>query len=69
MLIVISKYQTGAQETSVMNVKKLHILSVTCPPTYVMVLETTESFSTSVKSLMFPSTVPGSEGAPFTVPD
>lgn len=37
---------------SVMNVKKLHILSVTCPPTCMMVLETTESFSMSVKSLM-----------------
>lgn len=69
MLIVISKYYTGAQETSVMNVKKLCVLSVTCPPTYMMVLETTESFSMSVKSPVLPSTRPLSERAPFTVPD
>lgn len=40
-----------------MNVKKLRILSVTCPPTYMTVLETTESFSMSVKSLMPLSTM------------
>lgn len=65
----LSKYHTGVQETSVMSVRKPHILSVTCPPTCKMVLGTTKSFSMSVKSLMFLSTMPASERAPFTVPE
>lgn len=43
-------------------------LTVICPPTYKTVLETTESFSMSVKSLMLLSTSV-SERAPSTVPD
>lgn len=55
-LILISKYHPGAPGTSVINIRKLHLLSMTCPPTYKMALETMESFSMSLKSLMLLST-------------
>lgn len=67
-LILISKYHPGAPGTSVINIRKLHLLSMACPPTYKMALETMESFSMSLKSLMLLSTASDLESVPDSLP-
>lgn len=66
--IPISKYHPGAPVyLSVINIRKLLIPSLTCPPTYKMALENMESFSMSLKSLMLLSTASDSESVPYSL--
>lgn len=62
--MLISKYHPEAPRTSVINIRKLLVLSMTLPPTYKIALETMESFSLSLKSLMLLSTVSGLDSVP-----
>lgn len=59
--MLMSKYHPGAPGTSVINIQQLLVLSMTCPPTSKVALEIMESFSMSLKSLMFLSTASDSE--------